>query len=709
MSLQFRRPVLFSLLNNLRTIQQSNHVAASLATNLAFQFAISPIFQLGEKGFDHCCRLLFRMCNLGSPTHRSIAHRFCQVHGRDLPDAFDSRWLGDAANEGYYFATKSLSTSFQEQYEQWKESLEIESLRLCATESTRERLLVTRCQLGDYAGCKDLLSVGVSAAPMDDTSPSALHWLVSFSNESEIWDLALGMIDHGANLDFEVGNEEADFLFGAIDGTPLYWAVWYQNLALIQVLLAIDPRPTKENLERAIFLAAGLHFHDVLEIFQNLTESGNLTACAGIDMEEAMALSASGEMFLTRLLHHGKSVLDITGDKTLGVLFQMHSPSQTVIERLLDLVAMQNNPRLFRYLLSRLGAAGVKKIPKAKAQAWLLCSVGAGFLDVFDACFESGLLQFDENFLEGGGGAGITGLQLCCIARQRDPIFLQRFLDWGCGVDDIGPSEVLKYGPFAIAVCNGLYECANLLLKYGADKDFLTNWLGGITVAFSILLTWPDVPISRMRYLLQDLPRLGFGHINFIGWPAGGGNLLYALAMSHWVHYTASYRFPETFKYILSMMAHRDCLDQTDRMGSTVFNMASREGKLEICRLLLEAGVNPNTGLGKSPLDAAIDWLRECRKKEADALNSQVVGERRLTIRLRTRAEECVRLLQSYGAVQRGFSEELEMTTSHLLSGRMRLPSATVGVPSEAAHFGTETTSDIWHIIVPLGVSVWLN
>jgi hypothetical protein len=219
--------------------------------------------------------------------------------------------------------------------------------------------------------------------------------------------------------------------------------------------------------------------------------------------------------------------------------------------------------------------------------------------------------------------------------------------------------------------------------------------LGGTTIAFAILLTWPDVPISRMRYLLQDLPGLGFGHINFIGWPAGGGSLLYALAMSHWAHYTASYRFPETFKYILNMMAHRDCLDQMDRMGCTVVNMASRGGKLEICRLLLEAGVSPNTGLSISPLNAAMDWLQKCRKKETDTLNSQVVGERRHAIKLRTRAEECVKLLQSYGAIQRGILENFDMIGSHLRHGGMRLPSATVGAPSEAARFGTKNLSDI--------------
>jgi hypothetical protein len=190
-------------------------------------------------------------------------------------------------------------------------------------------------------------------------------------------------------------------------------------------------------------------------------------------MEKAMLFSASNEMFLIRLLRHGKSVLDIAGNKTLGVLFQMHNPSKTVMEQLLDLTAMQNSPGLFRYLLYRLGAADVKKIPRVKAQAWLLCSIGEGFLDVFNAIFESGLFQSDELFLE-----GVTGLQLCCIARQRDPIFLQRFLSSGCEVDNAGVCEAVPFAPFGIAVRNRLYDCANVLLKYGADKDFLqAGWV----------------------------------------------------------------------------------------------------------------------------------------------------------------------------------------------------------------------------------------
>jgi len=61
-----------------------------------------------------------------------------------------------------------------------------------------------------------------------------------------------------------------------------------------------------------------------------------------------------------------------------------------------------------------------------------------------------------------------------------------------------------------------------------------------------MLHQWPDVPISRVKYLLEELPRQGFGHVNFIGWPAGGGNLLYPFTMAVWSHYRSSYKFGET-------------------------------------------------------------------------------------------------------------------------------------------------------------------
>jgi hypothetical protein len=92
-----------------------------------------------------------------------------------------------------------------------------------------------------------------------------------------------------------------------------------------------------------------------------------------------------------------------------------------------------------------------------------------------------------------------------------------------------------------------------------------------------------------------------------------------------------------------------------------------------------------------------MEWLQKCRKKEADTLNSQVVGERRHAIKLRTRAEECVRLLQSYGAVQRGHFEDVALVGSRLLNDEMRLPSATVGAPLRVSHsLVQENMSDNW-------------
>ena len=158
-----------------------------------------------------------------------------------------------------------------------------------------------------------------------------------------------------------------------------------------------------------------------------------------------------------------------------------------------------------------------------------------------------------------------------------------------------------------MAVQVGLYDVASLLLQHGANKDATTRWLGGSTVAFRILHQWPDVPISRVKYLLEELPRQGFGHVNFIGYPGSGRNLLYAFASAVWSHYRSSYRFGETMKHILSMMADKRCLNEIDRMNCTALNTAARTGNLEVVRTLIEAGADVNGGLGVAPLDAAMD------------------------------------------------------------------------------------------------------
>ena len=201
-------------------------------------------------------------------------------------------------------------------------------------------------------------------------------------------------------------------------------------------------------------------------------------------------------------------------------------------------------------------------------------------------------------------------------------MFTQRFLDFGCPADEFGGTTSSQFSSFAMAVQNGQYECANLLLRHGADKDLLSGWLGGTSPTFRLLHSFPDVPVSRLRYLLDEIVRMGFGHVNFIGWPGYGGNLLYPFAMGPWAHYRGSYRFTESMKYILSMISDKSCLNQTDKLGCTALSMAARQGNSEVCRILIDAGADVNAGFNMSPLNSAIEWFEKCKEKERLAARS---------------------------------------------------------------------------------------
>ncbi|KAF2257585.1 hypothetical protein CC78DRAFT_588300 [Lojkania enalia] len=220
---------------------------------------------------------------------------------------------------------------------------------------------------------------------------------------------------------------------------------------------------------------------------------------------------------------------------------------------------------------------------------------------------------------------------LFVVAAAHLEYYLPRLLRHGNDVHKavIGDSKSAQWTPFVRAVQGGLYHIASMLLLHGANKDATFGWLGGTTPLFHILHAWPDVPTSRVRYMLEELPRQGFGHASFIGWPTAKGNLLYCFSMAVRSHYRNSYKFGETMKYIISSMGDTTCINELDCMGCTALNMAACSDNLEVVRGLIEAGADVNMGLGIAPLDAAKQWRDEWERKERMATENRVTGERR--------------------------------------------------------------------------------
>lgn len=608
--------------------------------------------------------------------------RYHQLHNKSC-QLLNREWLKRAALNGSYYALKSLRTHFPEEHQELMLSrLNIEP---AVYGFQKEDLLLQLCRQGDYEGCRNLLGAGASAFHMEEGMVSPLHWLVSFDDETQINDLLDLLINNGAVIDAYEGRIH-DPTFGVVMGTPLHWAIWYRNIPALRALMRVSDEPKMEDLNRAIFIAVSVHFHDVLEILENWIWSLKDGTHARCDWNVALLMVAyNGVWELPRRLRHAPKNLPMAFEKTMNIVLACRKLSDENIKCLYILSNVENNGSLLRYLFSHLQLSNAKDLLNDPYFDLAVTSMCMGFREIFELGIQNGIIGPQTEH----GSQNFKAIQVCCISRQRDLYFATRLLDIGCAVDDRSAHKDATWTPFAIAVALGLYNIAILLLERGADKDHLLGWLGGSTVTMNLLQTWPDIPVSRLKFLLEEIPRLGFGHVAFWGWPGAGGNLLYALSMSPWASYTAGYRLGETAKYILSQLADKSCLNRIDKVGSTALRMACASGNLEICQALIEAGQDANLALGFSPLGNAMDWLKECRKREKVAISDKncLGGERRLARTLRVRAEQTVDLMVKHGAKERGFVESIQNTHGYVSSGQWEMPSWEVSTIIYGASF----------------------
>ncbi|KEF56724.1 uncharacterized protein A1O9_06914 [Exophiala aquamarina CBS 119918] len=174
-----------------------------------------------------------------------------------------------------------------------------------------------------------------------------------------------------------------------------------------------------------------------------------------------------------------------------------------------------------------------------------------------------------------------------------------------------------------------------------------------------------------MRFMLEVLPEEGFGHINFIAWPAARANVLFQLATSPWAHYRSAYLVTETTKYILSKMGDKRFLNELSSMGVTALGMAAQYGASAVCKILLEAGMDPNAGFARTPSNAAVEWLKKSVPREQKAWKGTEPGEKNLASKLRNKAQDTVDMLISYGGIDRRTPMNV---FSALTRGELNLP-----------------------------------
>jgi ankyrin repeat protein len=648
----------------------SNSELACGAGSLLFQLVAGPLIQVGNKEIDNCCRILLRLCHLGSLIHQAIVHRYFEVHGQK-PDGINPAWLEDTALSGSLYAMNSLCDHFPDRYLQLKQT--------SPNQVSNEEKLLAYCRNGDYVGCKEMLSYSTSAIPKEGMA-SPLHWLVSFDDEEIANDLLLHLLENGADFD-AWGGGDYDIDFGNAAGTPLHWAVWHRNICVVKALTRADPQPGEENITIAIMHAAGMLFYDILGVLKDWVIGLEVSSSQEIWYRAMICAAYEGEKWLPRLLRHGQEGKRLAFERTMDIIATMHLPSPDDVKVMFEMAMVQNNDALIGYLFQHFGLGDRRDLLAASSQRhWVSVSIVAGYREIFEIFIEQGYIGPRTDISE----QKWKPLQACCFTRQRDATFVRCLLEIGCPVDDVGVTDTTCWTPFTMAVLHGLYHIAVIFLEHGADKDYLMGSLGGATPAMRILETWPDIPLSRLKFLLEEVPDLGFGHVSFIGWPGAGSNLLYPMAMTLWSSYPGGYQLAQTTKYILSRLEDKSVLNKIDKLGATALRMASGSGRVDICQLLIDAGQDVNLSMGVSPLTGAKAWLSKCQRRESAAASSGPGSELRLATDLRVQAEATVNLLLRHGATERGYFEQLRNTSNVLHGGQWNYPSLEVNILSFA-------------------------
>lgn len=660
-----------SLLESFDSILDTNLAVKSQVAELYFALITSPAVQLGDKGIAKQCKLLKILQQHGYNALRIMAYIYGKLYEQPGLMSLDPGILETESLKGSYTSLQISRTDFKEQYESWGNRMENNILNSNASDTLDKRFLLY-CQTGNLTKCHDMLNLGATGLfGNGDISP--LHYLATHA-DTENESLIHRLIDAGAPLDQCEGTIANDcFSMGRAYGMPLHWAVIHRNVPAIRALTTRDQRPQEDVVKRAFFIAAAMHFYDVLEILRDWALPLGLEVTSEWMSALHVTAAAHLEYHQARTIRHG-DYADNALYRTLDVLSTMvicPTLKTTLTGTLLTASVAQNNISLLRYFLNKLDRPTLNAIGQDKLDGFLIISVMYGYFDIFKLLYARKTFTLRHRF----GMDKFTGIQVCFAVRQRNPQFVRSYIEWGCDVDEMGDTVISEWTPFAMAVQCGFFDTASMLLRHGANKDLVTGWLGGTTPLFRMLHTWPDVPISRVQYLLEELPRQGFGHVSFIGWPANDASLLYCFSMAAWSHYRNSYKFAETMRYIINLLGDKSSINKMDGIGCTALNQAARSGNLEVVRVLIEAGADVNSGLGISPLNAAMDWRDKWARKEQEAMNQCVVGERRHAAKIRARAEELIDLLRRNGAQERDFIENQRMMLSTLISGDYRLPS----------------------------------
>ena len=384
-----------------------------------------------------------------------------------------------------------------------------------------ETPLLEASRAGHYEVSMCLMEAGAKADKTSIFGEGPIHFL-PFFDEQHIDTISELMVRNGADVNQWATENPREGNHGFWGHSPLDYAVARNHIASIRALLRLGADPYAEGEGEggsAIRLACAFGRAEALDMMA-------AASSRGISSEDSFPVSLEVAVLgplhrLQKIQEHGGSY-ENAKIATLEVLHKHKAINYRNAgcggqNTVLHYAALAGYPSVVKYLLSHTPSKQYLDTYRGNRTP-LLGVINRGYRNVFKVLLNHGAnihLTFPTL-------ANINYLHIRVFAGHRDLFFPEQLLKRGVQVD-----RVCENGrtPFCLAVAHGNYPVADLLLQYGADRDYIFK---GNTILAQCLEI--PLPLKGIKYLMTCKSNPEKPPPSFICSPGTGENVFHAIA-----------------------------------------------------------------------------------------------------------------------------------------------------------------------------------
>jgi len=449
-----------------------------------------------------------------------------------------------------------------------------------------ETPLLEASRAGHYEVSRCLMEAGAKADKTSIFGEGLIHFL-PFFDEQHIDSISKLMVRNGADVNQWATENPREGDHGFWGHSPLDYAVARNHIATIRTLLRLgaNPYPKGEGTS-AIRWACFFGRAEALDMMAAASDRG---ISSEDSISESLEVTALGPAYrLEKIMEHGRN-FENAKIAILKVLHKYKAINYRDVggggqSTVLHYAALAGYPMVVNYLLSHTPSKQYIDI-RDQNMTPLIAAINMGYKDVFEVLLDHRAdihLTFPALWENG------NYLHICALAGHRDLFFPEQLLKRGIQVDQL---DAGGRTPFCVAVLEGNYPVADLLLQYGADRDYLVE---GFTILARFLHV--PLPLKGIKYLMTCKSNPERPPPSFICSPALRRNVFHEIAVAGADAENAPVETRGIFQYLQELWPGKDHINACDKVGNSPLIVAVLHPKVELINMMIAAGADPNLG-----------------------------------------------------------------------------------------------------------------